>query len=97
MDKGGAMSAEQMLFIKALDATARCAEIAGEDGMQYASEAASVREKLDKFFFDEEKGCYIDCYETGLRNVTRHANTFAILFDIADDEREAADNQERAG
>ena len=87
MDKGGAMSAEQMLFIKALDAAARCAEIAGEDGTQYASEAASVREKLDKFFFDEEKGCYIDCYETGLRNVTRHANTFAILFDIADDEK----------
>ena len=87
MDKGGAMSAEQILYIKALEAAARCAEIAGVDGTEYAKKAAFIREKLDKFFFDDEKGCYIDCYETGLRNVTRHANIFAILFDIADDEK----------
>lgn len=84
MDKTGAISAEQMLFIKALEAAARCAALAGEDGEVYAREAAAVKGKLNEFFFDEEKGCFIESYSSGKRSVTRHANIFAILFDIAD-------------
>ena len=83
MDKGGALCAIQMLFIKALEAAARCAEISGADGSVYARQAADVRAKLDVFFFDPEQGCYIDTYESGKRHVTRHPNIFAILFDFA--------------
>lgn len=84
MDKGGALSAEQMLFIKALEAAAQCAELCGEDGAEYMEAARALRAKLDEYFFDEEKGCYIDTYESGKRNVTRHANIFALLYGIAD-------------
>lgn len=87
IDKTGALSAEQMLFITALKAAARCARLLGEDAAVYEREAAAVRAKLDDFFFDAEKGCYIDSYESGRRNVTRHANIFAILFDIASAEQ----------
>ncbi len=83
MDKTGALSAEQMLFIKALEAAARCAQLSGCDGGEYARAARQVRAKLDEYFFDAEKGCYIDSYESGRRNVTRHANIFALLYDIA--------------
>ena len=43
-----------------------------------------------EFFYDEEKGCYIDGYASGKRNVPRHGNIFAILFDIADAQRQAS-------
>lgn len=88
MDKEGALCAEQILFIKALETTALCANLIGLDGSEYRRQADAVREKLDAFFYDEEKGCYIDGYASGKRNVTRHANTFAILFDIADAEKQ---------
>lgn len=84
MDKVGALSAEQMLYIKALEAAARCAQLCGCAGDEYLRTAQDVRAKLDEYFFDEEKGCYIDSYESGRRNVTRHANIFALLYDIAD-------------
>ena len=43
---------------------------------------------IEKFFWDEEKGAYIDSFTSGKRNVTRHANIFAILFDIADKQKQ---------
>ena len=43
---------------------------------------------MEKFFWDEEKGAYIDSFTSGKRNVTRHANIFAILFDIADKQKQ---------
>lgn len=90
MDKEGALFAEQVLFIKALEAAARCAELSGEDGGLYIRQADELRARLDEFFYDEEKGCYIDGYASGKRNVTRHGNIFAILFDIADAQRQAS-------
>ena len=90
MDKEGALFAEQVLFIKALEAAARCAELSGEDGDLYTRQADEIRAKLDEFFYDGEKGCYIDGYASGKRNVTRHGNIFAILFDIADAQRQAS-------
>ena len=76
--------------LKALEAAARCAELSGEDGDLYTRQADEIRAKLDEFFYDGEKGCYIDGYASGKRNVTRHGNIFAILFDIADAQRQAS-------
>ena len=90
MDKDGPLCAEQMLFIRALEAAADCASLAGQDGSRYAAHAEMLSKKLDKFFYDEEKGAYIDTYASGRRNVTRHANIFAILYDFADESKRAS-------
>ena len=85
LDKTGAVCAEQMLYIAACEAMAKLAALAGEDGAAYAEKASVLRERVNRFFWNEEKGAFIDSFESGLNKVTRHANVFAILYDIADD------------
>lgn len=88
MDKEYAVCAEQMLLLRALETMARLAEVVGADGRRYQAEFDVLRGKIDEFFWDEEKGAYIDSYSSGKRNVTRHANIFALLFGYAGDKRE---------
>ncbi len=88
MDKEYAVCAEQMLLLRALETMARLAEAVGEDGSRYQAEFDGLRGKIDDFFWDEEKGAYIDSYASGKRNVTRHANIFALLFGYAGEKRE---------
>ena len=83
MDKTGAVCAEQMLCIKAYDALGKIAEAVGLDGSEWYGKSADMRQRIDQFFWDEEKGAYIDSYLSGRRRVTRHANIFAIMFGIA--------------
>ncbi len=85
IDKTGAVCAEQMLYIRALRAMAHLADLAGECGVAYREKAENLVSLVNSFYWDSEKGAYIDSYESGKRNVTRHANIFALLFDIADD------------
>lgn len=87
MDKEGTVCAEQILLLKCLRTMAHCAKILGRDGQAYADAAERLYENIMKYFWDEEKGAFIDCYESGKRHVTRHANIFAILFDLADEEK----------
>ena len=46
-----------------------------------------MREKINDLYWDEEKHAFIDDYTTGNRNVTRHANIFAILYDLTTEGR----------
>lgn len=40
------------------------------------------------FIYGREKDwVFIDCYESGKQHVTRHANLFAILFDLVDEKQ----------
>jgi hypothetical protein len=87
MDKTGALAAEQFLFVRALEAMAYCSRIAGEDEEPYKTEAAELLRRIDEYFWDDELHAYIDSFESGKRNVTRHANIFALLFDYAGRER----------
>lgn len=89
IDKSGesCISAEQMLYIAANNSMAKLAEIVGDDKSKFEKEAQILKEKVNAFFWDGEKGAYIDNYESGKRNVTRHANIFAILYDIASKEQ----------
>ncbi|MBQ8201881.1 MAG: alpha-rhamnosidase [Clostridia bacterium] len=80
MDKDTCVCAEQMLFMRALEAMQALAAIVGADAGRYAALFNDLREKVDAFFWDDEKGAYIDSYASGKRNVTRHANIFALLF-----------------
>ena len=89
IDKSGesCISAEQMLYIAANNSMAKLSEIVGDDKSKFEKEAQILKEKVNAFFWDGEKGAYIDNYESGKRNVTRHANIFAILYDIASKEQ----------
>lgn len=88
MDKEYAVCAEQMLLRRALESMARLAALCGEDGERYQREADALAGKIDAFFWDAEKGAYIDSFASGKRNVTRHANIFALLFGYAGEKRE---------
>lgn len=87
IDKDGALCAEQMLYIEANKTMAYLAEKIGENGEKYKKTADELTEKMNKFFWSDEKKAYIDTYESGRNNVTRHANIFAIMYDIATEEQ----------
>jgi len=53
----------------------------------YLERAKDVRAKINTLYWDEEKNAFVDEYKTGNRNVTRHANIFALLYDLTDEAR----------
>lgn len=69
---------------KAEEKTTTKLEKATNNQPDYAQKEKLLKEQIEKFFWDEEKKAYIDSFSSGKRHVTRHANLFAILFDIAD-------------
>lgn len=85
IDKTGAVAAEQMLCVKAYESLAKISKVVGESGEEWAERSALMKQSIDKYYWDDEKGAYIDSYASGKRNVTRHANIFAIMFGIADE------------
>jgi len=90
MDKTGAVCAEQMLYVATLRAMARLAVLNGERGEIYDVQADSLTERITQYYWDAEKGAFIDSYESGRRSVTRHANIFALLYGIADEAQRAS-------
>ncbi len=87
MDKDTCICAEQLLLMRALESMSRLAGVIGVDGSGYADRFADLRAKVDAFFWDAEKGAYIDSYHSGKRHVTRHANILALLFGYAQGEK----------
>lgn len=87
----GPMCAEQMLLCHAYDCMAKCAEVLddAEQAEKFHALAADMNEKIEARYWDEEKGAFIDDYKTGNRNVTRHANIFALLYDLTTEEKKA--------
>lgn len=83
MDKNGPLCAEQILYWQTKNAMAYLAELLKEDGTVYKEEATRLKENIEKDFWCEEKSAFIDSYTSGKKNVTRHANIFAILYDFA--------------
>ena len=53
----------------------------------FETRAEFLRQMILDYYWDEEKGALIDSFTSGRRNVTRHANIFAVLFDFADEEQ----------
>lgn len=87
IDKTGAVSAEQMLFAESLKATWSCGELLGHSEERYLKHYDQLKEQIKASFWDEERGAYIDSFESGKRNITRHANIFALLWGYADTEQ----------
>ena len=87
VEKSGAVSAIQMLYCKALCEFSKIAEAVGnnEDCENYKSRYEELKNKINSVYWDENAGGYItsliDNKPTG--GIKRHANVFAVIFDIA--------------
>lgn len=80
MDKTGALCGEQILYAKAMKCYAAVCRLLGKEDDGCAEKAERLTEQIFAHFYDEEKGVFIDSYESGRRNVTRHSNILAYLF-----------------
>lgn len=87
IDKYGAVCAEQMLYIEANRAMTRLSELLKKDATLYKNIADEMLVKVNEYYWNEDKGAYIDCYESGRNHVSRHANIFAVMYDIATKEQ----------
>lgn len=87
IDKIGAVCAEQMLLLKSLECFVVCSELLGIECGRYKSEFKILRDQIDKFYWNDEKGAFIDSFESGKNNVTRHANILALLFGYVTEEQ----------
>lgn len=87
IDKTGAVCAEQMLLLRSIELYVKCAEILGIMCEEYKEQMHILKEKINTYYWSEEKGAYIDSFESGKNNVTRHANIFALLFGYADEKQ----------
>ena len=83
MDKTGAVCAEQMLLAQAYKTMAALSELVGENGAEYRRLYEELVVKINQFYWKDELGAFIDSYESGKDHVTRHANIFAVMYDIA--------------
>ena len=82
-DREGPLCGEQILLWKIMDVMAKLTALLGIDGGDFAARAASIKDKIESLYWDAEKGAYIDSFESGRRNVTRHANIFSVLYEFA--------------
>ena len=80
MDKTGALCGEQILYARALESYSDICRITGNDDRGCRQRANLLREAIFRYFYDTEKKVFIDSYESGKRNVTRHSNILACLF-----------------
>ncbi|MBO5313300.1 MAG: hypothetical protein J6B29_04975 [Clostridia bacterium] len=89
-DSNGPICAEQMLLCKAYKSLSLCASLVGDikNRERFEKQSEYIKEQINLLYWCEEKGAFIDCYKSGRKNVTRHANIFAILFDLTSKERQ---------
>ncbi len=88
LDKDGPVCAEQMLLARCWKTMADMSRAAGAPWEAYQEKYNALEKQIQSYYWDEEKGAYIDSFTSGRRKVTRHANIFAILFEIADGEKQ---------
>ena len=81
IDYDGTVSAEQMLLARSYQAMSHIQSILGIESTEFESKFTDLKRNIWQYFWDTEKGAFVDSYESGKRHVTRHANIFAVLFD----------------
>ena len=91
IDKCGAISAEQMLLIRAYRAMARLtARLDGAGADILLAKADALTRRVNEYYWDETLGGYIDSYTSGRRHLTRHANVFAVMYGIVTEAQAAS-------
>ncbi|MBQ0834907.1 alpha-rhamnosidase [Lactiplantibacillus pentosus] len=88
MDKQGTVAAEQVLLLEVYQTIMTCGAVLNKPVDRYQMKYDQLWKNLMTYFWDDEKGAFIDSYESGKRHVTRHANIFAILFDVVDADKQ---------
>ncbi|MFC6181692.1 alpha-L-rhamnosidase-related protein [Lactiplantibacillus daowaiensis] len=88
IDKTGTVAAEQILLLEVYKTILACGQVLGESVTEYQTKYDQLLANIMTYFWDDEKGAFIDSYESGKRHVTRHANIFAILFDVVDAQKQ---------
>lgn len=83
LDKDGAHCAEQILLWQVYNSMKMLASAVGEDDI-YFERAEKLRENIIRDYWNEEKGAFIDSFESGKNFVSRQTNVFAVLFGFAD-------------
>ena len=58
-----------------------------QQGIKYQAEYEMMKKNINAFFWDNDQGAYMDSFVSGKKHITRHANIFAILFNIADNQQ----------
>ena len=96
MHKRGVLCFEQILFMKALETMARCADLLGQPADLYRCKAEEVRKKTNDLFWSSETHAYVHALERGKEEggrtgddhinpqITKFPNMFAILYGLAD-------------
>ena len=88
MDKDGPVCALQMLMYRTYVCMAEMSKVVGDGkDKEFLKKAKNLKKNINKKFWDEEKGGFISSFTSGKREIRRHANIFAILFDVTTDER----------
>lgn len=80
MDKTGALCAEQILFARALSCYSWLCDIVGASDEGSHEQSRELQKQIINSFSDAGKGVFIDSYESGKKNITRHSNILAYLF-----------------
>ena len=92
LDKEGPLCAEQMLLAACYKAMAAVAAVVEDSACaasaEYNDKYMKLVKKIDQFYWDNDQSAYMDSFCSGKRHVTRHANIFAILYGIADADRQ---------
>jgi alpha-L-rhamnosidase len=91
---GGVTSFEQMLLVRALEASAAIADEVGaaDDAAAYRNRAARLRAEIVPRYWDEEKGGLRHMiYNNGRADpmITRYPNMFGLFYDYFDDAQRA--------
>lgn len=87
LDKEGALCAEQILFAECYRTMAVSGVWLGKEPSwcdAYQLKYEQMKRNINAFYWEENKGAYIDSFVSGKKHVSRHANIFAIIFGLAD-------------
>jgi alpha-L-rhamnosidase len=88
MEKHGALCVIQILYCKALESMAKCAQICDDPkrAKDYLAKSEELGGKIVDLYWREELGAFVTTFSDGKASdqVRRHANLFAIIFGIAD-------------
>ena len=87
MHKRGTLCFEQILFSKALDTMAVCAQLLGVK-TDYRVKADTLLGNIRQTFWSDDKQAYLHAIEDGVlnRQITKFPNMFAILYGLANQE-----------
>lgn len=83
VDKDGAVCAEQILLHRVYASMGELSALLGESG-DYAEKAEILKKKIIRDFWREDKGAFIDSFDSEKEHISRQSNVFAVLYDMVD-------------